>query len=200
MRALKFTVLSFLVLIVIGCRSSVSESLWDQINTLEDEKQQLARETATLKTENRQLNSQIKTLSGFDSGERENVLPTIEKITLTKRTGFVDKNKDGKKEKLAVYIKPYDGAGDVIKSAGSVSVQLWDLEEKPAKSMIGQWDISPEELSQMWMSAFMTGYYRILLDVGQPEPEEGKGYTIEVTFTEYISGKVFKQQVVRGPL
>jgi len=199
MRALKFTVLSFLVFAVIGCQSSMSESLWDQINTLEGEKQQLSREAETLKAENLQLNSQVKTLSGFDSSERENVLPTIEKITLTKRTGFVDRDKDGKKEKLAVYIKPYDRNFDIIKSAGSVNVQLWDLEEEPAKSMIGQWDISPEEFSRMWMGAFMTGYYRVLSDVDTSKLQEGRGYTIKVTFTEYITGKVFKQQLVRKP-
>jgi hypothetical protein len=199
MRALKFTVLTFLAITASGCRSSVSESLWDQINTLEDEKQQLSREAETLKSENLQLNSQVKTLSGFDASERQNVLPTIEKITLTKRTGFVDRDKDGKKEKLAVYIKPYDKKFDVIKSAASVSVHLWDLEAEPAKSMIGQWDISPEELSEMWMGAFMTGYYRVLLDVDMAKLEEGKGYTIKVTFTEYITGKVFKQQMVRNP-
>ena len=116
-----------------------------------------------------------------------------------KRTGFVDGNKDGKKEKLLVYIKPYDATGDAIKSAGSVDVQLWNLEERPEKAMIGQWAISPEELSQMWINSFITGYYRVSLDVNSPELEKDKGYTVKVTFTEYITGKVFEQQLVRTP-
>lgn len=198
MKALNFTILSFFVLMGIGCQPNTGESLWKQINTLEDEKQQLSREVATLKTQNRQLDSQLKTLSGFNSDEYQNVLPTIKKIALTKRTGFVDKNKDGKKEQMAVYIKPYDAYGDAIKSAGSVNVQLWDLEKAPEESMVGQWDISPEEISRMWMGTFMTGYYRILLDPDPSTLKKGRGYTIKVTFTEYISGSVFKQQIVRS--
>ena len=46
------------------------------------------------------------------------------------------------------------------------------------------------------MGAFMTDYYRLLLDLEPVAIEAGIEYTIKVTFTDYISGSTLKDQKV----
>jgi FtsZ-binding cell division protein ZapB len=196
MKAFSFIVLGVCVLLTCGCDRDLTPSYQKQIAELKEENQQLSKETTGLKEENLKLNEQVETLSGFESGERQKALPTLSKIAIAKRSGFVDKDDDNVKEKLVVYVKPYDSNLDVIKAAGSVTVQLWDLEQTSAKAMLKEWVIAPQELSKMWMGAFMTDYYRLLFDVDPSGLKVGREYTIKVTFTDYISGKVFKEQKV----
>lgn len=196
MRTLKFIILGVCILLACGCERDLKPSFLEQIATLKEENQQLSKETAGLKEENIQLSGQVETLTGFDSGEREKNLPTIKKITLARRTGFVDKDGDKIKEKLVVYIKPYDSNQDVIKAAGSVKVQLWDLEKASQKAMLKEWVLTAEQLNKMWMGAFMTDYYRLLLDVDTSVLKTGAEYTVKVSFTDYLSGNVLKEQKV----
>lgn len=196
MRALNFIVLGVFVLVASGCDRDLEPSFLKQIETLKEENLQLSHQTAELKEENIQLSGQVETLSGFDSGEREKSLPIIKKIAIAKRSGFVDKNKDAIKEKLVVYLKTYDRNQDVIKAAGSVRVQLWDLDKTSDMAMLKQWDIAPDQLTKMWMGAFMTDYYRLLFDIDPFALRAGAEYTLKVSFTDYISGNVLKEQKV----
>jgi hypothetical protein len=59
------------------------------------------------------------------------------------------------------------------------------------------WEIGPEELKGLWASTIMTSYFRLtnnvselLMDVTTEE------LTVKVTFTDYITGKVFRKQAV----
>ena len=196
MRALNFIVFVFFVLVGSGCDRDLKPSFLKQIETLKEENLQLSHQTAELKEENIQLSGQVETLSGFDSVEREKSLPIIKKIAIAKRSGFVDKNKDAIKEKLVVYLKTYDRNQDVIKAAGSVRVQLWDLDKTSEMAMLKQWDIAPDQLTKLWMGAFMTDYYRLLFDIDPFALRAGAEYTLKVSFTDYISGNVLKEQKV----
>jgi hypothetical protein len=196
MRALTFIILGVCILLACGCDRDLAPSYQKQIAELKSENRQLSKETASLKTENLKLSEQVETLGALDSGQRQKALPTTSKIAITKRSGFVDKNRDGIKEKLVVYLKPYDSNQDIIKAAGSVTVQLWNLEKTSADAMLKEWSIPPEELTKMWMGAFMTDYYRLLLDLKPVVIQAGTEYTIKVSFTDYISGSVLKEQKV----
>jgi hypothetical protein len=196
MKALNFIVLGACAILACGCDRDLKPSFMEQIAELKEENRQLSHEAAGLKEENLKLSEQVETLGALDSGERQRSLPTTSKIAITKRSGFVDKDADNVKEKLVVYIKPYDSNLDVIKAAGSIKVQLWDLEQSSEKAMLKEWTIAPQQLTKMWMGAFMTGYYRLLLDLEPAVIQAGTEYTIKVSFTDYISGKVLKEQKV----
>ena len=196
MKALSFIILAACVILTCGCSRDLAPSFQKQVTELKEENRQLSKENTGLKEQNLKLSERLETLTAFDSGQRQKSLPTISRITIAKRSGFVDKDDDNVKEKLVVYIKPYDSNQDVIKAAGSVTVQLWDLEKTSANAMLKEWTVAPDEISKMWMGAFMTDYYRLLLDLKPAVIRPGTQYTIKVTFTDYISGSVFKEQKV----
>ncbi|KPL24307.1 MAG: hypothetical protein AMJ75_04040 [Phycisphaerae bacterium SM1_79] len=182
-----------------GCQSSRPQAtMADDIVKLRHEKTQLTTHIQQLESENRQLTKQIKVLSGLSKQERED-LYKLQRIKIGGYTNFYDKDKDGKKEKLIVYLQPIDKDGDVIKVAGAVEVQLWDLNSPQAKqALIAEWDVTPDQLSKLWYASLRTNY-RLTFDVADKIDRVADPLTVKVAFTDYLTGRVFTEQKVVKP-
>jgi transcription elongation GreA/GreB family factor len=178
-----------------GCGGDQKKSLWQQIKSLGSEKNVLAGRVEKLEQENEQLRQQVKTLQTLDPNDRIAAIDALKKVALGQRSGLYDKNNDGKKETLMVYIEPTDSAGDRIKAAGKVSVQLWNLNAKdPHSALLKQWTIEPEKLKTCWVETMMTYYYRLSFPVEDIVKGDEKGLTVKVRFTDYFSGKILEDQ------
>ncbi len=183
-----------------GCGNGSTEgSLWEQIKELGNQKSELGIRVEKLEQENQQLDRQVKTLQGIDPNERLSVIDTLEKIAITSRSGFYDKDNDGKKETLVVYLETADSAGDRVKAAGRVEVQLWNLQAKDLqKALAKQWTIQPAQLKTCWAGTLMTDYYRFTFPAEDIAEEDTAGLTVKVKFVDYLSGKILEdQRVVR---
>jgi hypothetical protein len=177
-----------------GCGDQ-NKSLWQQIKSLGSEKHVLAGCVEKLEQENEQLRRQVKTLQTLDPNDRIAAIDALKKVALSHRSGLYDKNNDGKKETLMVYIEPTDSAGDRVKAAGKVSIQLWNLNAKdPHSALLKQWTIEPEKLKTCWVETIMTYYYRLSFPVGDVVKGDEKGLTVKVRFTDYFSGKILEDQ------
>ena len=181
-----------------GCENANSRqvSLTEQIQTLREEKTQLTRQLEQSKTENKQFKKQVQVLAGLKPEVKLENLYNLQKIRITRYTNFYDKDKDGKKEKLIVYIQPIDEDGDIVKAAGAVDVQLWDLNEKDGQALLGQWSVRPDELKKLWFATLITINYRLTFDVADKISNVEGPLTVKVTFTDYLTGKVFEEQKV----
>jgi hypothetical protein len=177
----------------------MEKSLWQQIKELGTQKSDLGIRVEKLEQENQQLDRQVKTLEGLDPNERHAAIDTLEKIAITSRSGLYDKDGNGTKETLVVYAETTDSAGDRIKAAGRVEVQLWNLEAKDSqKALLKQWTVEPAQLKTCWVGTLMTDYYRFTFPVEDIAKEDTTGLTVKVKFVDYLSGKIFEdQQVVR---
>ena len=178
-----------------GCDNS-GQSQWDHIKKLEQENTVLKSRVASLENQNDDLVGQVQILSKLDKNVRFEAVATLSRIEITKRTALYDKDSDGKHEKLIVYLKPYDKTGDIIKAAGTVNLQLWDLNSDSQGALLGEWNIQPQELQKLWMGALMTDYFRLVYDIGDVVKDTSKDLTVKVKFTDYLTGKVFSAQKV----
>jgi hypothetical protein len=151
---------------------------------------------ARLAAENKQLKEQVATLMGIDKPARTEALSTITAIEITSRSGLYDTNKDNKKETLIVYLRPIDDMGDVIKAAGAIDVELWNLNAKPQEALLKSWAIEPKELKKNWSGSLMTCYYKLQFDVNSVLTGKEKDLTLKAQFTDYLTGKVLKGQQV----
>jgi outer membrane murein-binding lipoprotein Lpp len=182
------------ILLCSGC-GSTEKSLWQQIKDLGGQKSDLKLRVEKLEQENQQLGLQIKTLGGIDPNDRLAVIDTLDKIAITSRSGFYDKDNNGTKETLVVYVETTDSVGDRIKAAGRVDVQLWNLEVKDSqKALLKQWTIEPAQLKQCWSGTLITYYYRFTFPAEDIAAGDTAGLTVKVKFTDYFSGKVFQDQ------
>jgi hypothetical protein len=183
-----------------GCSVSVGKSpLWGQIDDKQAQINQLKTENQKLQQENENYHKQVETLSGLDNTVRMEAMNTLDRMEIAKRSGLMDENKDGKKETLVVYLKPFDTHGDPIKMAGRARIELWDLNTPAEKAKLAEWDIQPEELAKMWSSTFLTSYYRLRFDVGTLIEGHTKELTVKAEFTDFVSGRVLREQVTIKP-
>jgi len=195
-----FCVLIFLIMVT-GCANpNEKESLATKIGQLTQENTQLQEQIEQSNAENKQLKGRIQVLSGLPENIRLENLNRIEKIKIGRYTGFFDKDKDGKKEKLIVYIQPVDEQGDTIKVTGAVDVQLWDLDKAGSEALLDEWRVESNELKEFWFATLITINYRLTFDVTDIVENLEEQLTVKVTFTDYMTGKVFKEQkVIKAP-
>jgi len=179
-----------------GCNNGNTEnSLWQQIKDMGNEKSELSIRVEQLEQENQRLGRQVKILEAIDPNERLAVMDTLEKIAITSRSGFYDKDNNGSKETLVVYLETTDSVGDRIKAAGRAEIQLWNLEAKESQSgLLKEWIIEPSELRTSWAGTLMTDYYRFTFPAEDIAAPDAASLTIKVKFTDYFSGRIFQDQ------
>jgi len=192
----------FCLYFIAGCENANSKKtpLVEQIGNLTEQKTQLENQLEQSKAENKQLTKHMHVLSGLPEQVKGENLYRLEKIKIGKYTGFFDKDDDGTKEKLIVYIQPIDEEGDIIKATGAVDVQLWNLDSSETnQALLGQWHVEPGELKKLWFATLVKINYRLTFDIADKVQSFDEPLTVKVTFTDYLTGKVFKEQKVIKP-
>jgi len=185
-----------LLVITAGCQSSKPAK---GVKTLKQENAELKSQIEQSKSETEQLKSQVDVLSKLPSEARIEDLYDLQKIRITRYTNLYDKDKDGKKEKLIVYIQPVDEQGDIVKATGAVDVELWDLNKEDGQAQLSSWHVTPGELKALWCATLITINYRLPFDVADKITGKEKELVVKVTFTDYPSGKVFKEPKIIKP-
>jgi len=186
-----------------GCESTTGISpLEEQISGLRREQRELGRELEELKAANAGLKGQISVLAGLPEKVEAEKLYDLQGIEIGRFTNLYDKDKDGRKEKLIVYLQPVDTLGDAIKAAGVAEVEVWDLSKPQHEALLGRWRVKTSEMKELWFDTFVGANYRLIFDMS--ESAEGvlttKGpLTVRVTFTDYSTGKVFTEQKTIEP-
>lgn len=185
---------------VAGCQNANTKvSLAKQVKQLTEQKTKLIRQIEQSESENEQLKKQVQALSGLPEEVRLENLYNLERVKIGKYTNIFDKDKDGKKEKLIVYIEPIDEEGDLVKASGTVDIQLWDLNKNEGEPLLGKWRVEPNELKKLWFATIVKINYRLVFDVADIIQGLEEPLTVKVTFTDYLSGKVFSEQKVIKP-
>jgi hypothetical protein len=162
------------------------------------EKTELMRDLQQVRAENEQLAEQIKAMSVFPEDKTINPYE-IERIKISRYTNFYDKNDDGKREKLIVYVQPIDADGDAVKAAGTMDVQLWNLNNLNGQAMLAEWQIDPNELRHLWYDTLVSANYRLTFDAPKELDVLAEPLTVKVTFTDYLTGEIFRDQYAIDP-
>ena len=198
MKKLIFLSCWLLIFLATGCQQQAAKlSLEDRISSLKKQNTALTTELEKERSQTAELENQLAVLVGLkDAGDIAGVA-RLESVRIGRYTNLYDKDKDGVKEKLIVYLQPMDENGDIVKAAGSVEVQLWDMEKKGNQALLGTWRVSAEELKKLWLASFMTINYRMTFDIAEKltQPQQTQ-LTVKAVFTDHLTGKTFKEQKV----
>ena len=125
------------------------------------------------------------------------ILFCIAGIELGRYTGGLDTDgKDGE-EAVKVYLDPVDSAGSVLKAAGDVKIQLFDLAMLPGENLLGEYQWTADQIGSHWSDAIFGGSHFSFICPWKQLPKHDQ-ITIRVEFTDYLTGKTFTaQKVVR---
>ena len=165
---------------------------------IEREKTELMRDLQQARAENEQLAEQIKALSAIPRDKDTNPY-ALTSIQITKYSNFYDKDDDGKREKFIVYFTPIDPEGDAMKASGTVNVQLWNLDNLNGQALLHQWQVEPEKLRGMWFDTLVSASYRLVFDTPAELDILADPLTVKITFTDYLTGEIFRDQLAINP-
>ncbi len=169
-----------------------------KVRDLERQKAELAEQLEQCRIGTEQLKAQVRALSALPKEKRENFYG-LQAVKITRLTDFYDKDEDGKREKLIVYLQPVDRTGDIIKAAGSVHVQLWNLNKPSDQALLSEWQVPPAELQKLWFDTLVSASYRLTFDAPVTAEAMAQLLTVKVTFSDYLTGEIFTAQQVIEP-
>ncbi|MBN1509635.1 MAG: hypothetical protein JW955_22500 [Sedimentisphaerales bacterium] len=175
-----------------GIGSERKDSRDLKVEALEQEKAQIAARAEHCQVENAQLQEQLKAMAALPKDGPESFYKLTD-VKISRYTSFYDQDQDGKREKLLVYIQPIDTDGDIVKAAGVVSVELWNLDNPADQALIGQWQVQPAELHKLWVSGLVSNY-RLPFRVSVTPEMLAQPLTVKITFTDYLTGETFRNQ------
>lgn len=185
---------------MVGCQDArQKETMAARIEELTQEKAQLQEQVTQTQAENQRLKEQVQVLSGLPEEAKIETIRRLESVKIGRFSGFYDKDKDGKKEKLIVYVEPTDQQGDRIKAAGTVDVQLWDLDKPQSDALLGQWHVPAEKLAREWFDTLLSTNYRCMFDIAGKVTDFSESLTVKITFTDYLTGRTFTDQTAIKP-
>ncbi len=176
-----------------GCADQASELLKCR-NNLTRIGRENDRLKANLSASRQKINSQsaqIAKLEEFGNNRLKNLLH-VQRIHLDRLTGGYDADNDHRDDGIVVFLQPIDTEGDVFKTAGEVTVKLFSLSDKPI--LLGEVHLSPGELSKSWAGRFWTSHFTIRCPF-RVKPKD-PNVTLQVKFTELLTGKTFTAQRV----
>ena len=179
-------------LLVGGCYTSGQTDLQRQIARLEEtvkhRDSQLVAQKATID----ELNQQLAVARSISEDDLKRVFYP-EKLVIDKLSGGADYDGQPGDDGVTVYVKPVDRDGDVIKVAGDVTIQLYDLAAGPDEHLVGQYTIPVDKIGKLWHGRLLTGHYTIKCPWPKQPPRHPE-VTIRVTFVDYLTKRVVSAQ------
>ena len=181
-----------------GCQPVVPESKYAKLNQqwldVQRGNTELKRKNELLELTIERQNRNIEELRAL--GERRlSKLFYVNDIRLGKYTGGLDTDgKDGD-EAIKVYLDPVDQYGSLIKAAGDVKIQLFDLATPSGENLIGEYSWGVDEMPEHWSDALFGGSHFSFVCPWKQLPAHNQ-ITVRVEFTDYLTGKTFTAQKV----
>jgi len=193
-------ILGVAVLAVAGCRGPTTEDYERRIARLEQVIQENGHELAARQATIDIQNQQIEDMRQLPPSWREHIFYP-ERLLIDGLSGGEDYDGQPGDDGVTVYLKPLDKAGDIVKVAGDIRIQLFDLANPPRRNLIGEYNFGVDEVGKFWHGKLMTYHYTLKCPWRHGPPEH-REITIRATFVDYLTKRVMTAQTtctVRPP-
>jgi hypothetical protein len=123
-------------------------------------------------------------------------LVTVGSIKVTKLTGGFDETRTGAADTgVRAYVRLFDTAGDVIKAAGTFTVEVFDLGDGE-KPLIAKRSFTPAEANEHWTPMALVYSYVLPVPWQDGKPPKHEEVTVRVTYTDGLTQRTFTEQAV----
>ncbi len=179
-----------------GCQDPQREQL------IETEKQrdaalahadELGKEVSELSAKAESQKQQIETLQGLGEKRMENVF-TVAAIEISRNSGGIDTDKTPGQDTVVVFLKPLDKNGDILKAAGDVTIQLFDLAQPKDQTLYAEFTYPVKDIHQYWAGGLLSNQYTFRCPFPEGTAPAHPEINLRVTFTDYLTGQTFTAQ------
>ncbi len=189
------SVLGFSVLLAtFGCQSPGDQMyrLQKQVDSQKARVVELEERIITLQKQIDDQKQQIITLQRI-APDRMAKLEVPVKIELDKLSGGYEEPGRAGDAGVVAYVRPIDADGDVIKAAGAIVMDVFDLANPPERHLGAHCELDVDHTRQAWRGRLWTNHFTVKCPWPPPDrkPPEHRDLTIRVQFTDYLTGKTF---------
>ena len=182
-----------LLLLAGGCGEVLrsDNSMRTELTELRSQSEQLQQQNNQQREQIGQLQERMIQLRGFDEDRLEHLV-RADKIEFGRFSRAYDDDKDGMDDGVVIYLVVRDQQGDVIKAAGEVEIELWDLAAGEGEQQLGQWRFDFEKLGQYWLAGALADHYKFKLAWQAGKKPTHANLTVKLVFKDALEGKVFE--------
>lgn len=166
-------------------------ALQNQVDGLRKDNDDLRKANAELRAQAAADRKQIEALLDL-GGKRLEKLYHVTTVKLGGHTGGIDQDGRPGHDAVKVFLEPMDQDGNVIKAAGEVTIQLFDLAAKDA--LVAQYAFGVDEVRKHWSGGFLAYHYSFVCPWPQGRAPQHDQITVRVVFRDYLTGKQFTAQ------
>lgn len=171
--------------------TAMTTALQNQVDGLRKDNDDLRKANAALHAQAAANRKQIESLLDLGDKRLEKLYP-VTALKLGSHTGGIDQDGRPGHDAVKVFLEPIDQDGNVIKAAGEVTIQLFDLAAKD--TLVAQYAFGVDEVRKHWSSGFLAYHYSFVCPWPQARPPQHDQITVRVVFRDYLTGKQFTAQ------
>ena len=169
------------------------DKLQQQLQDCQNELQKVQLQRDELQQFTLDQQKQIRSLQNLGDKRLEK-LYHVKTIEIGRYTAGVDNDPRPGDDAVKVFIRPLDQNGDVVKAAGDMTIQIFDLSLAPKDTLIALCQYKVDELSKYWASGFLTYHYSF--ECKWKTPPRSTDVTVRAEFVDYLTGKHHVAQTV----
>lgn len=179
--------------LVTGCVATGEDPAQRELADLRTRNQQQSQQLVAQQATITELHSQLRVARSITEDDLRRVFYP-EEIVIDRLTGGANYDGQPGDDGVTVYLRPIDRDGDVVKVAGDIRIQLYDL-AAPGGQLLGEYFIPVDECGKYWHGKLLTGHYTIRCPWPAAPPANPE-VTVRVTFVDYLTKRVVSAQSV----
>ncbi len=150
--------------------------------------QQLAAHGSTIQ----ELRRRLLRAQGLDPDRWERAFRPVD-LTIASLSGGADYDGKPGDDGVTVYLRPIDRDGDVVKVAGEIRVQLYDLANPDGRQLIGEYRVPADKSGEIWYGKLMTQHFTVKCPWPSAPPKHEE-ITIRAMIVDGLTGNVMTAQ------
>ena len=162
-------------------------ALRKELDQAEQKMQGLAQELEAYRKQNQQSANEAP---GFENARP----PILSDLDFARYTGPVDTDRDGVDDELRLYVRPVDQMGRMLVVAGSINIQLLDLQAEQPPKVIDEQTVSPEALDDAYRTGLTGDHYSLKVKLPLDRLGEVDHITVLTTLTQAETGRTVDRQ------
>lgn len=181
-----------LAALVVGCMPPPQVELRKEISDLREKIHQQDNQLLAQKASLDELNRQLAVARSISEDDLKKIFYP-ERLVIDKLSGGENYDNKPGDDGVTVYLQPVDKDGDVIKVAGDIRIQLYDLAAPPQQNFLGEYFIPVDQVGKLWHGKLLTNHYTIKCPWTHGPPKHDE-ITIRATFVDYLTKRVVSAQ------
>ncbi len=191
------SVLMLALLCVTGCTPGVPAEKFRDVQAklllAEEQVKRLESQLADQQETIRNLQAQIVKLRQIKSDSIDDLIVPV-KIELERLSGGYDNDGKVGDDGIVLYVQPVDADGHIVKAAGTLDIELFDLQAPSGQQRIAPYQFDAKTTRSKWYGRMWTNHFTVYCPWPPGKPPAHDLVTANVVFTDLLTGRSLKAQ------